>query len=76
MKVIVDNFLENVERQLHKKGWSRSEFARRLGKTPGYVTQILNRHHEPGLRVVEEWADALNVDAWTLLRKSQKSAKV
>ena len=74
--MIIDNFVENVEIHLEKLGWSRSEFARQLGKTPGYVTQILNRHHEPGLKVVEEWASVLGVDAWLLLKKSKKVAKV
>lgn len=73
--MIVDNFRANIEIQLAAKGWSRSEFARRLGKSPAYVTQVLNKRHDPGLRVVEEWSDALHVKPWDMLRKPRKLVK-
>ena len=71
MKVLVENFIANVNDLLHRRGWSRAEFARRLGVTPGYVTQILNGHHEPGLRVVETWAATLGVTAAYVLREKK-----
>jgi len=69
--MIVDDFVANVNALLQSKGWSRAEFARRLGVTPGYVTQILNGHHEPGLRVVEAWAEVLGVKASRLVRETK-----
>lgn len=55
------NFREQVERRLARRGWTRSEFAGRLGVTPGYVTQVLNGHRGAGWRTMDRWAMALGV---------------
>lgn len=72
--VICDDFRANTNRQLERQGISRSELARRMKCSPSFVSQILNGDHEPGLRVVEKFADALGVKPETLLKKTPQSA--
>lgn len=72
--VICDDFRANVNATLAKQGISRSELASRMGVSAAYISQILNGDHEPGLRVVERIAEALGVQAATLLKKNRKTA--
>lgn len=68
-RMICDDFRHNVNSQLEKLGWTRADLAERMHVTPGYITQLLNGHHEPGLRVVERVATALGVPADRLIKK-------
>lgn len=67
--MLVDDFRKNVEAILKVKRMRRTDLADRLNCTRAYVTQVLNGYHDPGLGVVQKWAKALRVDAYTLLSK-------
>ncbi len=67
--MICDDFRLNVQAVLDERNWPRTRLATVMGVTPGYVTQILNGHREPGLRVVERVADALDTPVARLLER-------
>lgn len=73
-KVICDDFRANVKVALADNGLSQSDLARRLNCTPGYISQLLSGRHDPGLRVVESIAHALNTSVESLLRPAKVKA--
>lgn len=73
-KVLVENFRENVKQLLQERNMSRSDLARTMGVSPAYVTQLLTGSHEPGLRVVEKVAVALEVCPQDLLKSFSQVA--
>jgi transcriptional regulator with XRE-family HTH domain len=70
MKVIVEDFRANVNELLLRRGISRTELARRMGVKQPFVSQLLNGQREPGLRVLERMAAALDVQPATLIKKN------
>jgi transcriptional regulator with XRE-family HTH domain len=52
---------ESIFEMMEQRNVSRSELARRLGKTPGYVTHILSGGRNMTLRTIADVADALQV---------------
>ena len=75
MKVICQDFRENVQEVLTEKGWSRKRLAEEMGVTPSWVTQLLRGHREPGLAVVEDVAVALGVPSGRLVEKNHPPGK-
>lgn len=72
--MLAENFRRNVDRQLRRAQLTRADLARRLGKTPQYVGYYLNAHCEPGLAVVERFAEALEIPPIKLLATPRKKA--
>lgn len=72
--VICDDFRFNVNRILQQRGLSRSDLARRMGCSPAFVTQLLSAPYDPGLKVVDRVAAALEVAPSTLLKKNPQTA--
>ena len=75
MKVICQDFRENVRAVLAEKGWSRKQLAEEMGVTPSYITQLLNAYHEPGLAVVEDVAIALGVSRERLVGENSSDGE-
>jgi transcriptional regulator with XRE-family HTH domain len=74
-KMLAENFIANVNAILERKRISRANFARQMEVTAGYVSNVLNGRHDPGLKVIESWAAALGVDPTSLLREPRAKAK-
>lgn len=70
--MLAENFRTNVCHMLDTLGWTRTQLADGIGKTRQYVTCYLNGHRDPGLVVVEEFAEALGVPAQRLLETPKK----
>lgn len=54
-------FSEKVVSELEKRGWSRSEAARRGGISPSTFDKIINGFSEPGIRFLKGIAQAFDV---------------
>jgi len=54
--ILEQRWRDALNDRLAELGWSRSEFARRLGVSPQYVTNYLNGRNQPGSDVMEHWA--------------------
>jgi len=46
MDKIMEDVIEKIEKILKQKGWNKTEFAKRLNKTPGWVNNKLKQHRE------------------------------
>jgi transcriptional regulator with XRE-family HTH domain len=51
---------EGIEESMERKGLTRSEFARRLGTSPAYVTKLLRGTFNPTLETIARIAIALD----------------
>jgi len=58
---------ENLRRHRHQKGWSQEEFADRAGLHRTYISDIKRGARNPTITVVQKIADALGVEAATLI---------
>lgn len=73
-------FIENVNRLLEERGWSRVHLAELMECSPGFVTDYLGSKNggpvrcSPGLEVVARFATALEVDPSELLVDSSRFA--
>lgn len=54
-------FTERVDALLRERGWSRAEFARRLGRKPQAISRIMNGDSQPQRRTVKAFASELAV---------------
>lgn len=50
---------ELISRLMQENGVSRTELAQRIGKSKGFVTQVLSGHHNMTLRTLADLAGAL-----------------
>lgn len=66
---VVDEFIDQVQREIELQGVSLSELARRAGCGRPYLYRVLTRQQSPSLEWAEKVADALGLE-FTL----QKSA--
>lgn len=57
---IASDFVEQVRVAMKAKGWSQNKFAKKLGLTPGRVSQILNNPGNLTLETMALWARKLN----------------
>jgi len=64
---LVQTFRDNVQFVRDYRGFSQSEFARRLGRSPGYVCDIEHGRRSPNLTTVALFAKALGIEASLLL---------
>jgi transcriptional regulator with XRE-family HTH domain len=55
------DFSEWLENELEKRGWSRSEAARRGGISPSMFDKVINGYSKPGKRFLEGVAQALKI---------------
>lgn len=58
---------ENVLRELHARGWTRSDLAEKCGFAPARITELLQGRSDPRLGTVEKIATALGVPVSHLL---------
>jgi transcriptional regulator with XRE-family HTH domain len=58
---------ENLRRYRHQKGWSQEEFADRAGLHRTYISDIERGARNPTITVVQKIADALEVQAGSLI---------
>lgn len=69
-------FVENVQIVMLRQNITQNDLASRLNVTQGYVSQVLTARHVPSLRVVERFAEALDVDAsWLLISQKTNAMK-
>lgn len=71
-KMLAENFRANALMELEKKGWSRTDLAAKLGRSPQYVTNYLRGYANPGLDVVEMFATAFGCAPQSLLKNPKK----
>lgn len=55
-----------------KKGWSLREFAERVGLSHGYLGQIENNKRDPNLKILEQIANALDIEFLDLFSVRQE----
>lgn len=67
---------ESLSRLLEEVGLSKTELARRLGKTKGFVSQILAGGRNLTLRTIADVADALDYRIHIEFSKNQKEEQV
>lgn len=60
--MLQERFTKNLQRELHDRGWSQSDLARRMGVAPQYVQKYLRGITSPGLDVIEKFATALGLE--------------
>ena len=68
MATEINHFRARVEILIKKKGWTLTEFARRLGKSHQRIRWLMNRG-DPKTSVLKEFADALKVSPEELLEE-------
>jgi transcriptional regulator with XRE-family HTH domain len=56
-------FSEWIVMELEKRGWSRSEAARRGDISPSMFDKVINGHAKPGVRFIEGIAKAFKISA-------------
>jgi transcriptional regulator with XRE-family HTH domain len=63
---------EMIYATMKRRGVTKAELAKRMGKTPAYVTQILAENRNLTLRTIADIALALELRPSLILRDSQK----
>lgn len=66
-KSAYDCFVHNVRVQLDVQDLMQQDLAKKLGTSPGYVTQVLNGHRMPRITTLEKIAKALGITTSALL---------
>lgn len=74
--ILEKQFREIVEERIEELGWSRSEFARRLGVGPQYVTNLLNGHDNPSVKKMESILNMLGYTARLEFKKISEPKKI
>jgi transcriptional regulator with XRE-family HTH domain len=65
-----EHFRQNVRDILTRKKWTQDTLAKELGTTPGFISQLLLGHRDPGLPLIGRLADALGVNVTQLVKKN------
>lgn len=74
MQVIIEQaWRQAIDEELKRRKWSRSEFARHLGVTPGFVSNYLNGTNSPGPEVMERWLRSLDLEPVLTFRRVSKA---
>lgn len=60
-------FRANVRTKMAEFRWTQQDLANAMGVTQGYVSHVLTGRTNPGLDVVQDFADALGVHPLDLL---------
>jgi transcriptional regulator with XRE-family HTH domain len=55
------DFSEWIVSELERRGWSRSEAARRGDISPSMFDKVINGHSKPGLKFIEGIAKAFSI---------------
>lgn len=63
---------EAIHAAMKRRNITKAELAKRMGKTPAYVTQILAENRNLTLRTIADIALALDLRPRVILRDSQK----
>lgn len=61
-----------MQRLLDSYGWSRTDLAREMGVTKGYVSQVMTTRRGVGLEAVDKFAEALQVEPASLITEPKK----
>jgi transcriptional regulator with XRE-family HTH domain len=71
--IIDKQFREQIIAAMKSQGVTRSDLARRLGVTPGFVSNYLNGRKSPGADVMERFSAALNLKPRIVLDPAPES---
>lgn len=71
-KELITQTNETIHAMMGKRKVTKAELAKRMGKTPAYVTQILAGDRNLTLRTIADIAFALELRPSVTLRDSQK----
>ena len=70
------DFSEWIVSELEKRGWSRSEAARRGDISPSMFDKVINGHSEPGIKFIKGIAKAFKMsDAQVMMRASHRNGQ-
>jgi len=69
------NFSEWIESELVKRGWSRSEAARRGGISPSMFDKVINGFAKPGTKFISGIAQAFGVSPAMVFQKLKGETK-
>ena len=61
------NFSERVVKELEKRGWSRSEAARRGDISPSMFDKVINGYAEPGMKFLKGISKAFGVSLYEVV---------
>ncbi len=64
------SFSEWIESELNKRGWSRSEAARRGGISPSMMDKVINGNSTPGLIFYKGLSKAFKISLFEILVKA------
>lgn len=65
-------FRSNVRRLMAEREWSQLEFAKRLGVSQPYASQLMSGVRDPGLSTIDKVAAIFGVQPDELLREPEK----
>ena len=61
MRVIMKAVLENIEREIKAKGWTKKEFAERLGESQIWLNNKLKGHRKVTLEDIVRMVEELDI---------------
>ena len=67
------NFTKPIQARLDKKGWTKSELARRAGLSKGGLSDLMNGKESVSFPRLIRIAKALNVSVWRMVKEAEKS---
>lgn len=67
---VSDEFVDWLLREMEKRRWSQSEFARTAGVSRGAIGNVLRREREPGKQMLVAIAHAFDLPAESVMRKA------
>lgn len=75
--ILQERFQQHLQAALRDLGWTQAEFARRLGVSQQNVSKYFTGRCQPGLDVVEKFANVLELDdPMDLLKPVEESQPV
>jgi transcriptional regulator with XRE-family HTH domain len=66
------DFSEWIVTELQRRGWSRSEAARRGGISPSMFDKVINGYAKPGIRFIEGLAKAFGISTSEIMSRYDK----
>jgi transcriptional regulator with XRE-family HTH domain len=65
-------FIDQTKAVMAEQKVSQAELARRLNKPPSNISRYLSGDISPGIELMQEWADALGVPIWRLVKAPEE----
>ena len=69
---LANAFRRNARLRMQALGITQKQLAERLHVTEGFVSQMLGGHRNPGLNSLEDFANALKIEAYELIRENNQ----